>query len=460
MDMEKERILERIAERRRDVFSGNFPTVESRRKMLRRLLKLLLGHRAGIFQAEMDDLGKSEYEVMTTELLPLVSILKYLIRKLPSLTRPSRLPVSLLNWPASGRLIQEPYGEVLIGATWNYPLLLTLEPLAGAIAAGNYAVVKLAERAPRTMHYLNWLIEESFSGEVVAIGDEMSWQELLEQPFDYIFFTGGIEAGRRVLAAAAPNLTPVTLELGGKNPCIVAPGASLGVTARRIVWGKFTNAGQTCIAPDYLVVHSSLKDELMRRIQAAIRVFYGEKPLSSSDYTSCLIDRNAYERLSRLAGNGRLIVGGDKDPERRAIEPTVIDRLDPEDPLLKEEIFGPILPVVEYENEEELFTEIRRRGKPLALYCFGGDRKLRKALRETTSSGALVFDDVVMHFINPGMPFGGVGTSGMGAYHGKLTFRTFSHAKPEMRSGTIFDCALRYPPYPKWLSSLLKYFIR
>ena len=459
MDIEKQQILDRIAEHRRKIGSGDFPSVERRRAMLNRLLKHLLAHKSGLFQALKDDLGKSEHEVITTELMPLAGILKYLIRKLPSLTRPSRLPVSLLNWPAAGYLVQEPYGEVLVGATWNYPLLLTLEPLAGAVAAGNYAVVKLAERAPRMMHFLNWIIEESFSDEVIAVGDEMSWQELIAEPFDYIFFTGGAETGRRVLAAAAPNLTPVTLELGGKNPCVVAPGCSVALAARRIVWGKFTNAGQTCVAPDYLVVHSSLKEELMCRIQAAIKDFYGESPLSSPDY-SCLIDNVAYERLSRLAGNGRLIVGGDKDPERRSIEPTVIDRLDPEDPLLKEEIFGPILPVVEYDGEEELFAEIRRRGKPLALYCFGGNRKLRRALRERTASGALVFDDVVMHFINPGMPFGGVGTSGMGAYHGELTFRTFSHAKPEMRSSTFFDFPLRYPPYPKWLSSMLNFFIR
>ena len=459
MDTEKQKLLDRIRENRRLAASGNTIPLERRRMLLDRMLKLLIGHRDAVFQAVKDDLGKSEYEVITTELMPLVSIVRYLIRRLPRLAAPKRLPVSILNWPARGRLLQEPYGEVLIGATWNYPLLLTLEPLAGAIAAGNYATVKLAERAPRTMHFLNWLIEESFSGEVIAVGCEMSWQELLEEPFDYIFFTGGSASGRKVLAAAAPNLTPVTLELGGKNPCIVAPGCNLTVAARRIVWGKFTNSGQTCIAPDYLVVHASIKEELMRRIQTVIREFYGETPLASPDYPH-LIDHAAYERVSRLVGSGRLIAGGDKDPERCAIEPTVIDRLEPDDPLLNEEIFGPILPVVEYESDSEMLSEIRRHGKPLALYCFGGNRRLRKILRGNTSSGALVFNDVVTHFINPGMPFGGVGTSGMGAYHGELTFRTFSHAKPEMSRGTFVDFALRYPPYPNWLVKLLKLLVR
>ena len=455
MDTEKQLILDRIAENRLLARSGNIIPIVNRRNMLDRMLKLLLGHREGIFKALNDDLGKSEYESITTELMPLTGIIHYLIDNLAYLTAPKRLPVSILNWPARAQLLQEPYGEVLIGATWNYPLLLTLEPLAGAIAAGNYAVVKLAERAPRTMHFLNWLIEESFSGEVIPVGDEMSLQELLEQPFDYIFFTGGSESGKRVLAAAAPNLTPVTLELGGKNPCIVAPGCNLKTAARRIVWGKFTNAGQTCVAPDYLVVHTSIKDELMRQIHTAIQKFYGETPLDSPDYPH-LIDSVAYERISRLAEKGRLVAGGDKYPEHCAIEPTVVDHLeDPDDPLLNEEIFGPILPVVEYETDPELLAEIRRHGKPLALYCFGGSRRLRKTLRENTSSGALVFNDVVMHFINPGMPFGGVGASGMGAYHGKLTFQTFSHAKPEMSRGTFLDFALRYPPYPKWLVKLL-----
>lgn len=460
MDTEKQKILDKIAENRLLARSGNIFPVARRRMMLDRMLKLLLGHRDAVFQALKDDLGKSEYESLTTELMPLVDIIHYLIDNLDYLTAPQWLPVSLLNWPARGRLLQEPYGEVLIGATWNYPLLLTLEPVAGAIAAGNYVVVKFAERAPRTMHFLNWLIMQSFSGEVIPVVSEMSLQELLEQPFDYIFFTGGSESGKRVLAAAAPNLTPATLELGGKNPCIVAPGCNLKVAARRIVWGKFTNAGQTCVAPDYLVVHASIKEELMRRIHAAIHEFYGETPLDSPDY-SHLIDSVAYERISRLTDHGRLISGGDKYPERCAIEPTVVDRLeDPDDPLLNEEIFGPILPVVEYESDPELLSEIRRHGKPLALYCFGGSRRLRKTLRENTSSGALVFNDVVMHFINPGMPFGGVGTSGMGAYHGKLTFQTFSHAKPEMSRGTFFDFALRYPPYPSWLVKLLKLLVR
>lgn len=457
MDEDREHISQLIEANRKLAAERSFPSVKRRRMLLKRMLKLLLSHKHVAIDALREDLGKSEFESMMTEILPLSSILKYLIRKLPSLAAPERVGCSIMNFPARGRLMKEPYGQVLIGATWNYPLLLALEPVAGAVAAGNYAVLKLAGRAPHTTQFVCWLIEEAFQGEVVAVDDEMSWQELLQQNFDHIFYTGSSYGGREVLRAAAENLTPATLELGGKNPCIVAPGADLKVAARRIVWGKFTNLGQTCIAPDFLIVHDSIRDELMRQITAAIRKFYGEVPLASPDYGK-LIDLQAYERLSGMCNNGRLINGGDKDPVRHAIEPTVVDRLPEDDPLLKQEIFGPILPVTTYDNDMELLEKVRECGKPLALYCFGGSRETRQMLRERTSSGALVFNDVVVHFINPDMPFGGVGGSGMGAYHGKRTFDTFTHTRPEMVRWNCFDLSFRYPPYPRWRSRLLKFF--
>ena len=458
MDEEREHIANLIDANRKLADERDFPTVKRRRMLLKRMLKLLLSHKHVAIEALREDLGKSEFECMMTEIVPLVSILKYLIKKLPSLAAPERVGVSLMNFPARGRLIKEPYGQVLIAATWNYPLLLALEPVAGAVAAGNYAVLKLAKRASHTTRFVCWLIEETFQGEVVAVGDEISWQELLRQRFDYVFYTGNGSGGREVLRAAAENLTPATLELGGKNPCIVAPGTDLKVAARRIVWGKFTNLGQTCIAPDFLIVHDSIKDEFMQHIKAAIRRFYGEVPLASSDYGK-LIDLRAYERLSSMCSSGRLITGGDKDPVRHAIEPTVVDRLPAEDPLLNQEIFGPILPVTTYNNDAEMLEMVQKCGKPLALYCFGGSRETRQLLRERTSSGALVFNDVVVHFVNPDMPFGGIGGSGMGAYHGRRTFETFCHSRPEMIRWNAFDASFRYPPYPKWRSKLLNFFI-
>jgi aldehyde dehydrogenase (NAD+) len=459
MKSERSGISKQLAEMRALADGCTRATVRQRRARLKKLLSLVVEHRQAAIAALRDDLGKSAFESCATEILPLTDILRYLIRKLPKLARSRRAEVSWMNFPASGKVVPEPYGLVLVVATWNYPLLLALEPLAGAYAAGNRVVLKLHDRAPHVNVFLRWIIEEAFGDEVLAIDSELGFTEILREKFDYVFYTGNGQGGREVLRAAAGNLTPATLELGGKSPCIVAPGANLKIAARRIVWGKFTNCGQTCVAPDYLIVHSSLRDALAEQLKRAVRKFYGTSPLDSPDYGH-MIDVRAYERVSKLVGNGRLICGGDKQPERLAIEPTVVDRLEADDPLLSEEIFGPVLPVVTYDKDEALFAELRRCGKPLALYCFGGDRKLRARLVSGSSSGALVFNDVVTHFINPGMPFGGVGSSGMGAYHGRRTFETFVHFKPVMEQSRWFDLPFRYPPFSKLRTAFLEFLIR
>ncbi len=459
MEQQRQQVIKRLAERRKLADECVYPSVSQRRARLKKLLSLVIEHREAAVAALRDDLGKSAFESYSTELLPLTGILRYLIRKLPSLGRKHRAGVSWMNFPASGYVVPEPYGLVLIVATWNYPLLLALEPLAGAYAAGNQTVLKLHDRAPHVSNFLQWLIGEAFDDEITVVDGEMKFSELLRERFDYIFYTGNGQGGREVLRSAAENLTPVTLEMGGKCPCIVAPCANLKIAARRIVWGKFTNCGQTCVAPDYLLVHSAVKDELTEQLKQAVRKFYGTLPLESSDLGH-LIDSRAYERVSRLAGNGRLICGGDKQPDRLSIEPTIVDRLAPEDPLLAEEIFGPVLPVVTYESDEELFASVRRHGKPLAIYCFGGSGALRRRLRRESSSGALVFNDVVTHFINPDMPFGGVGASGMGAYHGKRTFDTFTHYKPVMEQSRWFDLPFRYPPFSRLCTAFLDLLVR
>lgn len=459
MDRDKVSILDRLEARRKLADACDYPDVRARRARLKKLLSLIIERRQTAMDNLRDDLGKSEFECLSTELLPLAGILRYLIRKLPSLARRRRVGVSWMNFPASGCVVPEPYGMVLVVATWNYPLLLALEPLAGAYAAGNQVVLKLHDRAPHVKNFLRWIIEEAFDGEIIVIDGEMSFEELLKERFDYIFYTGNENGGREVLRAAAEHLTPATLEMGGKSPCVVAPGADLKIAARRIAWGKFTNCGQTCVAPDYVIVQRELKDRLTEELRSAIDDFYGRQPLASPDLGH-LVDSRAYARISRLVSNGRLVCGGEKDPRRFAVEPTVIDRLNADDPLLKEEIFGPILPVLTYNNDSELFSELRSHGKPLAMYCFGGDRKLRERLRTGVSSGALVFDDVVTHFINPAMPFGGVGSSGMGAYHGRRTFETFSHYKPVMTQSRWFDLPFRYPPFSKTRTALLKFLLR
>ena len=453
---DRERIFRQIAANRAAADAREIEPVRDRIRALKRLLRLIRGHLPVMLNALYDDLGKSDFEAMATEIYPLISVLKYMIRRLPRLAAPKRVGVSVLNFPARGKIVQEPYGQVLIVTTWNYPLLLTLEPVIGAYAAGTRVVVKLSKRATHSMHFLRWLLEECFQpGRVLVIDNELDFSEVLAERFDYIFFTGSQSGGREVLAAAAPNLTPVTLELGGKNPCIVDESADLRVAAKRIVWGKFSNAGQACAAPDYLLVNRRIHDGLMHEIARAIRDFYGNSPLDSPDYPS-IIDADAYQRLSRLAGHGRLVAGGETSAERLMISPTVLDRIDAGDELLSGEFFGPLLPVAEFVSTEELFMMLKGRGKPLALYYFGTDRKIMERLIFSTSSGAVVFNDVMTHFINPEMPFGGVGASGMGAYHGRRTFETFSHAKPVMKQSAWFDWPFRYPPYGGWRKRLLE----
>ncbi len=457
----REILLQRIAENRETADRRIIPTPAERLVMLTQLRATMAERRDSIFTALHDDLGKSEAEAIITEYLPLKTELNYLIRKLPDLSRARRCRTSWWNFPAAGRIIPEPYGLVLVVSTWNYPLLLALEPVIGALAAGNRIVLKLSPRAPRTMHLVRWLLESALPPEFcTVIGDELSMTELLSEKFDYIFYTGNSAGGREVLANAAAGLTPATLELGGKNPCIVLDDADLRQSARRIVWGKFLNAGQTCIAPDYLLAARGIKDELVREMTAAIREFYGEEPLQSPDLAR-LCDAAAYERISRLSGRGRLLCGGEKNPETRAIAPTILDKLDTNDPLLTQEIFGPLLPVQTFNSEEELLARLcAMRGRPMAIYCFGGSRKQRQRLLRVTSSGAVVFDDVAVHFINSAMPFGGAGASGMGAYHGRRTFDTFSHFKPVMFRSRRSGGALRYPPFSGWRLRLLRWLAR
>ena len=459
MERDKRGVLDRLEAKRKLADVCDYPNVRQRRARLKRLLSLLVDHREAAMTALYEDLGKSKFECLSTELLPLAGILRFLIRNLPGLARPRLAGVSWMNFPATGYIVPEPYGMVLVVATWNYPLLLALEPLAGAYAAGNQVVIKLNGRAPHVKTFLQWIIHEAFGEEVLVIDSEIGLEELLKERFDYIFYTGNGGGGREILRSAAEHLTPATLELGGKSPCIVARGANLKVAARRIVWGKFTNCGQTCVAPDYVIVKKELKDELVRLIRDAITDFYGPLPLESPDLGH-LVDERAYERASKLAYEGRLICGGDKRPERLAIEPTVVDRLKADDRMLHEEIFGPMLPILTYDSDNELFDMIRSHGKPLALYCFGGGRRLRVRLRLYSSSGALVFNDVVTHFVNQGMPFGGVGESGMGAYHGKRTFETFSHYKPVMMQSKWFDLPFRYPPFSKLRTAMLELLLR
>lgn len=355
----------------------------------------------------------------------------------------------------------EPLGVALIISPWNYPLQLALQPLVSAIAAGNCAIVKPSEVAAQTSALLAKLIAQTFSADYVTVieGGVKTAQTLLAEPFDHIFFTGSPAVGKAVMRAAAEHLTPVTLELGGKNPCIVAADANIAVAARRIVWGKCFNAGQTCVAPDYLLVQKQVKDELLAAIAKTTLEFFGEEMSKSPDYGRIISDRH-FQRLQALMTDalthGKKIVGGQSDPKTRYIGLTVIDQLPSEAAVMQEEIFGPILPVLTYEELAEAIAFINQRPKPLALYLFSNDIAQQRAVETQISSGGLCFNETITQYAVPDLPFGGVGQSGIGSAHGKAGFDTFSHYKSVLKNPTWLDLPLRYPPYKRKLALLRK----
>ncbi|MCG6857450.1 MAG: aldehyde dehydrogenase [Salaquimonas sp.] len=438
-----------LVERQRTFFrSGSTRELGFRKEQLKRLRNAITRGEADIIEAVRQDLGRPTSEIWTTEIGIVLAEIKHALRHLSSWARPKRVGTPLLLQPGSSRIEYEPLGTVLIIAPWNYPFLLAVAPLVAALAAGNTAIIKPSEQAPHTSAALAKVIGGVFEREQVAVveGGVEETQALLEQRFDHILFTGGGGIGRIVMAAAAKHLTPVTLELGGKSPCIVEKDADLDRAARRIAWGKFLNAGQTCVAPDYLLVHSSVKQPLTERIVKAIEKSFGKDPKASKDY-SRIINAQHFKRLTGLIGNGPVITGGESDEEARYIAPTLIDNVGWDDAIMADEIFGPILPVIAYDDLDEAMEKIESRDKPLALYFFSKDRTLQAKVTERLSAGGITVNDTMAQFINLQLPFGGVGASGMGAYHGKAGFDTFSHAKPVVTRSTWPDPSVKYPPY-------------
>ena len=431
-----------------------------RRAQLQVMESLIDQHEEEILQALQDDLSKPTTEAMV-ELLALRQELRLCGRRLRQWMRPRKAAVPLPLRPGRAEIIREPLGCVLIIGPWNYPFSLTLQPLISALAAGNTAVVKPSEQAPATAALIDRLLSHHFSADVVQVvqGDGAVAAALVNQGYDHIFFTGGGQIGSKILQAAAPHLTPVTLELGGKSPAIVMPGADLEVTARRLIWGKGLNAGQTCIAPDYLLVDHSLRDPLLRALATARTDLYGKQPSTSNDLGS-IINARQFQRLESLVlqaqTSGRVLIGGECDAEHRRIAPTVLNVERRDDPLMQEELFGPLLPVVAIRDLDSAIAWIRELPKPLALYLFGGDRQMQQQVLQGTSSGGVCFNDVVMHAGIPDLPFGGVGPSGMGSYHGEAGFRTFSHERSVLRRPFFLDLRLRYPPYRMSRATLRK----
>lgn len=422
---------------------------------LHKLRDAIVANEKDIADALARDLRKSPEESYLTETGMVLEEIGLQIKNLRRWARDRKVSSPAALFPSRSRIIYEPKGVVLVIAPWNYPLQLTLNPLVGAIAAGNCVAVKPSTTSSATCAVIKKILSETLDDNYIAVfdGGHEQTAELLTLRFDHIFFTGGASFGRVVMREAAANLVPVTLELGGKSPCIVDRGADTEIAARRIMWGKLINAGQTCIAPDYLFVHRSLKEELIDEMKKSITRFYGEDIRTSPIYPRIISDK-AFDRLVGYLsdGSGRIIHGGSHDKTDHYIEPTMLDGVIADSPVMRDEIFGPILPVMEFSDIRTVIDYVNSHEKPLAFYYFGDKSEGRKVLSATTSGGACI-NDTLMQIVNPSLPFGGVGMSGMGRYHGKYSFETFSNLRSAVISPTRFDIPLRYPPY-RWFGFL------
>ena len=427
--------------------TGKSRKYDFRREQLQKLQKALKQWSQPICQALWQDLHKSEQEAILTELSIVEGEIKNHLHNLEGWMRAKRCHTPLKMMPSRSRVVSEPLGTALIISPWNYPVQLLLNPLVGAISAGCTAILKPSPYVPNTSLVIEQMIKATFDEQYIAVvqGNREVNTSLLEHRYDIIFFTGSPSLGRIVMQAAAKHLTPVVLELGGKSPCIVDKGADVKMAARRIAWGKTLNAGQTCIAPDYLLIHSSLQDEFIEEFKRAVEHLHGTNPRLSQHYVRLVNDR-AFERVSAYLSDGRVVAGGETAAEERYIAPTLLADVNPESAVMQEEIFGPVLPMIKFEKREQVLDFVGKREKPLAFYYFGSEDKAWKMIYKTSSGGACI-NDTIMHIANENLPFGGVGNSGMGAYHGKLSFDAFSHHRAVVVTPTWLDLPFRYMPY-------------
>ena len=430
-------------------------SVKVRIQFLKKLKKELLAREDNIYEALYNDLKKPIFESYTSEFLMVQKEIEIFIKYLKDWSAPRRVSGSLINFPSQDFLLSEPYGTVLMISPWNYPFQLAMVPLIGAIAAGNTVILKPSESAPYTSKVLINVLNNVFPTEWISVveGDAKVAQELLKIQWDYIFFTGSTSIGKKVAKAAAEFLTPITLELGGKSPCIVDGSAPLQKTAKRIVWGKFLNCGQTCIAPDYILVKSEFKDDLVHAIINEIKKAFGNDASKSNDYGR-IIHKKHFKKLVSDINNQNVIYGGKNNIEDLYFEPTVVDSPSMESSLIQEEIFGPILPVLSYKNFDDIDQVLSELKNPLAFYVFSQNKKFINSVMKKYPFGGGVVNDSIVHFTNPELPFGGIGNSGIGGYHGKHSFELFSHKKSIVKRSFWFDLPQRYAPYPKSLSLL------
>lgn len=440
--------------------SGRTRDVEFRIAALNKLLKILTVHEKDIIEALHRDLRKPQLEAFSTEIAYVLEDIRYVIKKIRKWSRPQKLGSPIVLMPAKSRIYSEPFGNTLIIAPWNYPFQLAVSPLIGALAAGNTAIVKPSELTPYTESLLARLIGEAFPQDYVACvtgGPEIS-QELLEEKFDFIFFTGSTKVGKIVAEKAAKHLTPVCLELGGKSPCIIDKNVDLKTTCRRITWGKFMNAGQTCVAPDYLLVDRAIYPKFVAELGKTVEEFYG-KDIQASDSYARIVSEGHFSRLTGLMDSKKIAFGGKVDRADKFIEPTLLKDADWSDAVMDDEIFGPLLPIIPYDSLEPVLAKIAERPKPLALYIFSKDSAFQEKILNTLSFGGACVNDCIVHLANPDLPFGGVGDSGIGAYHGKHSFDLFSHKKSVLKKPFWGDATMRYAPYTNVKLKLIRFFM-
>ncbi|HDC9876386.1 TPA: aldehyde dehydrogenase [Staphylococcus aureus] len=424
--------------------------ISFRKEQLKKLSKAIKSYESDILEALYTDLGKNKVEAYATEIGITLKSIKNARKELKNWTKTKNVDTPLYLFPTKSYIKKEPYGTVLIIAPFNYPFQLVFEPLIGAIAAGNTAIIKPSELTPNVARVIKRLINETFDANYIEVieGGIEETQTLIHLPFDYVFFTGSENVGKIVYQAASENLVPVTLEMGGKSPVIVDETANIKVASERICFGKFTNAGQTCVAPDYILVHESIKDDLITALSKTLREFYGQNIQQSPDYGR-IVNLKHYHRLTSLLNSEQMniVFGGHSDEDERYIEPTLLDHVTSDSAIMQEEIFGPILPILTYQSLDEAIAFIHQRPKPLSLYLFSEDENATQRVINELSFGGGAINDTLMHLANPKLPFGGVGASGMGRYHGKYSFDTFTHEKSYIFKSTRLESGVHLPPY-------------
>ena len=455
------KIEETMIAQRRLFRTGKTLPLSFRYEALDKLRRSILAHEDDINAALKADLNKSPMESYMCEVGMTLSELSYVRKHLGRWAKDTHVLTPLAQFHAKSYKVHQPYGVVLIMSPWNYPFMLTLDPLIGAIAAGNCCVVKPSAYSPATSAIIRTIVGECFPPEYITVveGGRAENQALLDQKFDYIFFTGGVTVGTEVMTKAAKHLTPVTLELGGKSPCIVDRTAKLDLAAKRLVFGKLLNCGQTCVAPDYLLIERSVKDEFLGYVRKWIAAMYGENALENDGYVK-MINQKHFDRVCGLIDPAKVVIGGGADPATLKIQPTVMDNVTPEDAVMQEEIFGPVLPVLTFDTIEEAEDFVRDRPHPLALYLFTESKAVKERFLRRVSFGGGCINDTIIHLATSRMGFGGVGNSGMGSYHGKKSFDTFSHEKSIVKKSTWMDLPMRYAPYTKTGAKLIRMFMK